>query len=122
MNRIFTIGIIGIFLGIPLIPLVNTQDIITDSPTRKINELNGIYFVMGIGIYIEEGTWPAYEYIAPVFLIRLGKPSGPHMLTIYSGEFIDFMEGDKFLGYYPLLNPIHIGFVCGIWIDIESRL
>ena len=122
MNKIFTMGIIGIFLGTTLIPFVNTQGILTDSPPKTSNEVSGIYFVIGIGIYIEGGTWPAYEFIAPVFLIRLGKPSGPHILTHYSGESIDFMEGDKFLGYYPFLNPIHIGFVCGIWIDVESRL
>ena len=118
MNKTLLVCAICIFLSITLIPVVHTQKATTDSPPKTINEIDGIYFVVGIGIYIEGGTWPAYEYIAPVFLIRLGKPSGPHILTIYSGESIDFMEGDKFLGYYPLLNPIHIGFVCGIWIDV----
>ena len=122
MDKIFNIGVISILLTIILLPVATTHDIISDSPSRTINEPPRIYFVVGIGIYIEGGTWPAYEFIAPVFLIRLGKPSGPHILTHYSGESIDFMEGDKFLGYYPLLNPIHIGFVCGIWIDVESRL
>jgi len=93
------------------------RDAVSDSIIG--NELSGIYFVIGIGIYIEGGTWPVYEFIAPVFLIRLGKPSGPHILTHYSGESIDFMEGDKFFGYYPFLNPIGIGFVCGLWIDVE---
>ena len=44
----------------------------------------------------------------------LGKPLGSYILTVYSGESIDFMARDKLLGYYPLLNSIHIGFVCGI--------
>ena len=77
-----------------------------------------IYFVIGIGIYVEGGTWPAYEEIYPIFLIRFGKPSGRHILGPNCGERIDFIEGDKFIGYYPFLNPIGIGIVCGIWIDI----
>ena len=78
-----------------------------------------IYFVIGIGMYyMEGGTWPAYEEICPIFLIRFGKPSGRHILGPKCGERIDFIEGDKFIGYYPFLNPIGIGIVCGIWIDI----
>jgi len=52
--------------------------------------------------------------------IRFGKglPLDHHILGPKSGERIDFIEGDKFIGYYPFLNPIGIGFVCGIWIDI----
>jgi hypothetical protein len=75
-----------------------------------------IYFVIGIGMYIDEGTWPYYNEIWPIFLIRFGKPLGPHILGPKSSECINFIEGDKFIGYYPFL--IGIGFVCGIWIDI----
>jgi hypothetical protein len=74
--------------------------------------------VIGIGIYLEGGTWPVYEFIFPVFLIRIGKPFGPYILHLNSRESIDFIEGDKFIGYYPLFNPLGIGFVCGIWIDV----
>lgn len=74
-----------------------------------------IYFVIGIGMYIDEGTWPYYNEIWPIFLIRFGK-TGLHILGPKCGERIDFVEGDKFIGYYPFL--IGIGFVCGIWIDI----
>ena len=82
---------------------------IDDDPPR-------IYFVIGIGMYIDDGTWPYYNEIWPIFLIRFGKPLGRHILGPKSGERIDFIEGDKFIGYYPFL--IGIGFVCGIWIDI----
>jgi hypothetical protein len=78
-----------------------------------------IYFVIGIGMYIEGGTWPVVDFISPIFLIRFGKTLGPHILGPKSGEQIDFIEGDKFIGHYPYLNPIGIGFVCGIWIDVE---
>jgi hypothetical protein len=78
-----------------------------------------IYFVIGIGIHIYGGTWPMYDEVCPIFLIRFGR-SGLDILGTYSGKCIDFMEGDKLIGYYPFLNPIGIGFVCGIWIDVES--
>jgi len=82
------------------------------------NDSPRIYFVIGIGIYIEGGTWPVYDEICPIFFIRFGKPLDSHILGPKSGEHIDFIEGDKFVGYYPFLNPIGIGFVFGIWIDI----
>ena len=82
------------------------------------NDSPRIYFVIGIGWYFEGGTWPVYEFIGPIFLIRFGKTSGPYILGINSGEIIDFTEGDKFIGYYPFINPLGIGFVCGTWIDI----
>ena len=59
-----------------------------------------------------------YDEICPIFLIRFGIPFNLDILGNKCGERIDFMEGDKFIGYYPFLNPIGIGFVCGIWIDI----
>ena len=108
----------GIFLGTSLIPIVHTQGIITDSPAKTNNEIPRIYFAIGIGIYIEGGTWPGWDEIYPIFLIRFGKPFGPYILYHDCGESIDFFEGDKFFGYYPFLNPIGIGFVCGLWIDV----
>ena len=83
-----------------------------------LNESPRIYFVIGIGIYIEGGTWPVYDEICPIFLIRFGKPLDCHILGPKCGERIDFVRGDKFVGYYPFLNPIGIGFVFGIWIDL----
>jgi len=78
-----------------------------------------IYFVIGIGIHIYGGTWPMYDEVCPIFFIRIGR-SGLDILGAKSGKCIDFMEGDKLIGYYPFLNPIGIGFVCGIWIDFED--
>lgn len=77
-----------------------------------------VYFVIGIGTYIEGGTWPMYDNIFPILLFRFGKLIGPHILTPFWEESINFREGDIFLGYYPFLNPGRIGFVCGIWIDV----
>ena len=88
------------------------------SNNRQDDDSPRIYFVIGIGMYICGGTWPAYDEICPIFLIKFGKPLDQHILIPKSGEQIDFIEGDKFIGYYPFLNPIGIGFVCGIWIDI----
>jgi len=78
-----------------------------------------IYFVVGIGIYIYGGTWPMYDEVCPIIFLRFGK-SGLSILGGHSGKCIDFIEGDKLIGYYPFLNPIGIGFVCGIWIDVEN--
>jgi hypothetical protein len=105
-------------LLLPLFPTAESietnfsNDITDDKYTRK-------YFVIGIGIHIYGGTWPMYDEVCPIFLIRFGR-SGLDILGHYSGKCIDFMEGDKLIGYYPFLNPIGIGFVCGIWIDVED--
>jgi hypothetical protein len=82
-------------------------------------QYKNIYFVIGIGIHIYGGTWPMYDMVCPIFFIRLGR-SGLDILGTKSGKCIDFMEGDRLIGYYPFLNPIGIGFVCGIWIDVED--
>lgn len=114
----FKILLIIIIILTIILPSTSAQildleyDYIDEDSTR-------IYFVTGIGMYIEGGTWPAYEEISPIFLIRFGKTSGCQILYHNCGERIDFIEGDKFIGHYPYLNPIGIGFVCGIWIDVE---
>ena len=115
------IKIISLTLGILL--LVAVFPVSTAIKTNcSNNHIDGdsprIYFVIGIGMYMEGGTWPVYDEICPIFLIRFGKPLDRHILGPKCGERIDFIEGDKFIGYYPFLNPIGIGFVCGIWIDI----
>jgi len=109
-----TLCILLLIIVFPVSKAIKTNCIINyiddDSPR--------IYFVIGIGMYIEGGTWPVYDEICPIFLIRFGKPLDCHILGFKCGERIDFVEGDKFIGYYPFLNPIGIGFVFGIWIDI----
>ena len=81
-----------------------------------------VYFVIGIGIYFPyQGTWPAIHEISPILLFKIGF-SECKILRMYSSG-IDFIEGDKFIGYYPFLKapflvfPLNIGFVCGIWLD-----
>ena len=128
-NNLTVIGITILFLGVAVAPL--TQGIDTREPkitiskviktNCKINHIDDDsprYFVIGIGIYIYGGTWPMYDEIHPIFLIRFGK-TDRHILGPKCDERIDFMEGDKFIGHYPYLNPFLIGFVCGIWIDVD---
>lgn len=129
-NILTVVGITILFLGVIVAPLtqgIDTRELkITISKVIKtncnINHIDGdsprIYFVIGIGLYIYGGTWPMYDEISPIFLIRFGK-TDCYILGHKCGERIDFMEGDKFIGYYPFLNPIGIGFVCGIWIDVD---
>ena len=135
MKKLLVVGVIVLFLGLAIAPSINANvsKISIDNElvefTTEVCGLNGgkhtvqltkaeakIYFVIGIGMYMEGGTWPVYDEICPIFLIRFGK--NPHILTPKCGERINFIRGDKFIGYYPFLNPIGIGFVCGIWIDI----
>ena len=87
--------------------------------TSLDKQYTNIYFVIGIGIHIYGGTWPMYDEVCPIFFIRIDR-SGIDILGDRSSKCIDFMEGDKLIGYYPFLNPIGIGFVCGIWIDVED--
>jgi hypothetical protein len=82
-------------------------------------QYKNIYFVIGIGIHIYGGTWPMYDEVCPIFFIRISR-LGLDILGPKSGKCIDFMEGDRLIGYYPFLNPIGIGFVWGIWIDVED--
>lgn len=115
--------IIGLLLCILILVMVFpvTKAIKTNYSNKYIdNNSSTIYFVIGIGFYMEGGTWPVFDEICPIFLIRFGKglPLDHRILGPKSGERIDFIEGDKFIGYYPFLNPIGIGFVCGIWIDM----
>ena len=101
--------------------------VIPTSESKKTNcysdnfdkQYKNIYFVIGIGIHIYGGTWPMYDEVCPIFFIRLSR-SGLDILGSKSSKCIDFMEGDRLIGYYPFLNPIRIGFVCGIWIDVED--
>ncbi len=136
MKKEVAVGVIVLFLGLACAPSINAN-VSKESElveiTTEIYGLDGgkhtiqltkvgakIYFVIGIGFYMEGGTWPVFDEICPIFLIRFGKglSLGSRILGPKSGERIDFIEGDKFIGYYPFLNPIGIGFVCGIWIDI----
>jgi hypothetical protein len=105
--------IAGLLFLIFIFDMITPQAIAQTTPEEHPH----IYFVIGIGMYLEGGTWPMYDEICPLLFIRFGKPQGPYILTPYTGERIDFLQGDTFIGYYPLLNPIQIGFVCGIWID-----
>ena len=88
-----------------------------------------IYFVIGLGEYWPyQGTWPAINQISPIFLLKIG-PSECEILGVFSSQRIDFITGDKFIGFYPfwveLRNMIfffdipfnRIGFICGIWLD-----
>ena len=134
MKKLLIVGAIVLFLGLACAPSINANiskeselgEITTeiwglDSGKHTVQLTKGeveIYFVIGIGMYMEGGTWPVYDESCPIFLIRFGKPLDRHILGRKCGERIDFIEGDKFIGYYPFLNPIGIGFVCGIWIDI----
>ena len=136
MKKLLVIGVIGLFLGLAIAPSINanvSRDNEMVEITTEVCGLGGgkhtvqliaegakIYFVIGIGFYMEGGIWPIFDEICPIFLIRFGKglSLGHRILGPKSGERIDFIEGDKFIGYYPFLNPIGIGFVCGIWIDI----
>jgi hypothetical protein len=104
------------FLIVAIFPVSKAIKTI-DSNNLKDDELTRVSFVIGIGIYIYGGTWPIYDEISPIFLIRLGKPFNLDIHGNRCGERIDFMQGDKFIGYYPFLNPIGVDFVCGIWID-----
>jgi hypothetical protein len=122
MNMRIKFKIISIILFVLLLILIFPLSKATRTNCENNNiEYNytRIYFVIGFGIYIYGGTWPMYDEVCPIFLIRFGR-SGLDILRTYSGKCIDFMEGDKLIGYYPFLNPIGIGFVCGIWIDVES--
>jgi hypothetical protein len=83
-------------------------------------QYTNVYFVIGIGIHIYGGTWPMYDAIFPILFIRLGS-SGLDILGPKSSKCIDFMKGDKLIGYYPFFNPVGIGFVCGLWIDMEDK-
>ena len=107
-----------LFMSLAFFPFIEAET--HGEATEEITDpkLPRVYFVIGIGIYIEGGTWPGWDEIYPIFLIRFGKPFGPYILYHDCGESIDFFEGDKFFGYYPFLNPIGIGFVCGLWIDV----
>jgi hypothetical protein len=117
VNRLLVVGVIGLFLGLVCAPSINAN---ISKDDELVNNSKEIYFVIGIGFYMVGGTWPVIDEICPIFLIRFGKyiSLGRRILGPKSGERIDFIEGDRFIGYYPFLNPIGIGFVCGIWIDI----
>lgn len=88
----------------------------TKSINNQIDDESRTYFVIGIGMFNIGSHFGDFSGIAPIFLIRFGNP-GHHILRLYD-ESINFNEGDKFIGYYPFLNPVGVGFVCGIWIDI----
>jgi hypothetical protein len=93
------------------------------------NEDYKIYFVIGIGVYWPyQGTWPAINEISPVILLKIGF-SECEILRVFSSESIDFIAGDKFIGFYPFWTEFRnmifffdipfnrIGFICGIWLD-----
>lgn len=105
-----------------------SQLFIPDDSTRNIQnpideKRDNMFFVIGIGLYIPLQTtaWPVIHEINPIYLLKFSLYRC-EILEFGSPEHIDFVEGDKFYGFYPFfigdfLSLPAIGFVCGIWID-----
>lgn len=97
-----------------------TTAIETKYSNTKIRDESKTYFVIGICMVHYGSHFGDYSYIAPIFLLRFGKPFGRHILGFFNEEEINLHE-DVFIGYPALLSTWEyntgIGFVCGIWID-----
>ena len=138
-----------IIIIITLLLLFNIHSINAHAQDTDITELfdveltnqetTRIYFVIGIGFYIHDGTWPVVHEISPIFMLKIGFFECKFISFYHNpdNDEINFIEGDKFFGYSPNMNIIKwsifrllgidwgdnfaIGLVYGIWIDKENH-